>query len=89
MAKTRVLVHHPGTNHLAYELVAALQAGGYDCDFHTGVFYAPGSALARTLAMLPTALRARAEREWPSRQRIHGDPGGRMETGVDSRPGAG
>lgn len=69
MAKTRVLVHHPGTNHLAYELVAALQAGGYDCDFHTGVFYAPGSALARTLAMLPTALRARAEREL--RRRAH------------------
>ena len=37
--RRHIVVHHPGTNHLAYELVAGLQEGGYACDFHTGFFY--------------------------------------------------
>jgi alpha-maltose-1-phosphate synthase len=35
----RVLVHHPGSNRLAYNLVAALQHQGFDCQFETGYFY--------------------------------------------------
>jgi starch synthase len=69
-----VLVHHPGTNHLAYELVAGLQAGGYACDFHTGFFYRSEGALARTVAALPTGMRARVERELRRRAHAGVDP---------------
>ncbi|HJS32472.1 MAG TPA: glycosyltransferase family 4 protein [Alphaproteobacteria bacterium] len=62
-AATRVLVHHPGSNHLAYELVAGLQEGGFDCSFATGFFYAENGAVARLVARLPGALRDRIERE--------------------------
>jgi glycosyltransferase involved in cell wall biosynthesis len=68
-ARQHVLVHHPGTNHLAYELVAGLQEGGYACDFHTGFFYKRDGALARTVAALPSGLRTRIEREL--RRRAH------------------
>jgi starch synthase len=68
-AGTRVLVHHPGTNHLAYELVTGLQEGGYACDFHTGFFYAPTGHAARAVSRLPDKLRARIEREL--RRRAH------------------
>jgi glycosyltransferase involved in cell wall biosynthesis len=74
-AGTSVLVHHPGTNHLAYELVAGLQEGGYACDFHTGFFYTREGALARGVAALPAGLQARVEREL--RRRAH--------AGVDAR----
>jgi glycosyltransferase involved in cell wall biosynthesis len=74
-ARERVLVHHPGTNHLAYELVAGLQQGGYACDFHTGFFYSREGALARTVGMLPVGVQARVEREL--RRRAH--------AGVDAR----
>jgi glycosyltransferase involved in cell wall biosynthesis len=70
-AGTRVLVHHPGTNHLAYELVAGLQGGGYACDFHTGFFYAPTGLAARAVSRLPAGMRDRVEREL--RRRAHGD----------------
>lgn len=73
-ARQHVLVHHPGTNHLAYELVAGLQQGGYACDFHTGFFYKRDGALSRAVAVLPEGLRARVEREL--RRRAH--------AGVDS-----
>jgi alpha-maltose-1-phosphate synthase len=69
-ARQHVLVHHPGTNHLAYELVAGLQEGGYACDFHSGFFYRRGGALARTIARLPEGPRTRIEREL--RRRAHG-----------------
>jgi hypothetical protein len=69
-AQQHVIVHHPGTNHLAYELVAGLQEGGYACDFHTGFFYTPDGALARMIGAAPPTLRARAEREL--RRRAHG-----------------
>lgn len=73
-AGRRVLVHHPGTNHLAYELVAGLQEGGYSADFHTGFFYRPGGALARALAALPARLRGRIERELRRRSHPGIDP---------------
>ncbi len=69
-ADCHVIVHHPGTNHLAYELVAGIQEGGYACDFHTGFFYTRDGALARTVAGLPATLRTRIEREL--RRRAHG-----------------
>ena len=67
-AATRVLVHHPGSNHLAYELVAGLQEGGFDCSFETGFFYAANGAVARLVARLPADPRARIERELRRRQ---------------------
>lgn len=60
---TAALVHHPGSNHLAYELVAGLQTGGYACDFATGVFYANDGRLARLVGRLPAMARAPVERE--------------------------
>jgi starch synthase len=73
-AGTNVLVHHPGTNHLAYELVAGLQEGGYACDFHTGFFYKRDGALARAVAAAPASLRARVERELRRRAHAGIDP---------------
>lgn len=69
-----MLVHHPGTNHLAYELVAGLQEGGYACDFHTGFFYRRGGGLARVVGALPATVRARAERELRRRAHAGVDP---------------
>ena len=62
-AGTRVLVHHPGSNHLAYEVVAGLQASGFACDFDTGFFYAPGGGAARLANALPGRWRERVLRE--------------------------
>lgn len=63
----RALVHHPGSNHLSYQLVGALQAEGWDAWFETGFFYNPGGRLARMIARLPSPLRQRAEREFRRR----------------------
>jgi starch synthase len=71
---TSVLVHHPGTNHLAYELVAGLQEGGYACDFHTGFFYAPTGLMARAISRLPNKARTRVERELRRRAHAGVDP---------------
>jgi glycosyltransferase involved in cell wall biosynthesis len=73
-AGTRVLVHHPGSNHLAYNLVGGLQREGYDAVFETGFFYDPAGRLARLVARLPAALRARAERELRRRSNALVDP---------------
>ncbi len=73
-AGTRVLVHHPGSNHLAYNLVGGLQAEGYDAWFDTGFFYDPGGGLARAVAALPTVLRGRVERELRRRSNALVDP---------------
>lgn len=62
-AGTRVLVHHPGSNHLAYEVVAGLQASGFACDFDTGFFYAPDGRVARLANALPGRWRDRVVRE--------------------------
>ncbi|MBM3525255.1 MAG: hypothetical protein FJX57_20095, partial [Alphaproteobacteria bacterium] len=62
-ARHRVVVHHPGSNHLAYNLVGGLQAEGYDAWFETGFFYDPRGRFGRLVAAAPAALRARLERE--------------------------
>ena len=73
-AGTRVLVHHPGSNHLAYNLVGGLQAEGYDAWFETGFFYDPAGRLGRAIAALPAALRGRVERELRRRSNPLVDP---------------
>jgi glycosyltransferase involved in cell wall biosynthesis len=60
---TRVLVHHPGSNHLAYNLVAALQREGFDCRFETGFFFRERAPSARLARALPGKIGARALRE--------------------------
>ena len=73
-AETRVLVHHPGSNHLAYNLVGGLQAEGYDAWFDTGFFYDPGGRLAKLVGGLPAGPRARIERELRRRSNALVDP---------------
>ncbi|MBL8701540.1 MAG: glycosyltransferase family 4 protein [Alphaproteobacteria bacterium] len=73
-AATRVVVHHPGSNHLAYNLVGGLQAEGYDAWFDTGFFYDPAGALARLVGALPDGPRARIERELKRRTNALVDP---------------
>jgi len=73
-AATRVLVHHPGSNHLAYNLVGGLQDEGYDAWFETGFFYDTQGALARAVAALPAGWRARIERELRRRSNALVDP---------------
>lgn len=75
-AGTRVLVHHPGSNHLAYELVAGLQAGGFPTGFDTGFFYAAGGAAARLAGALPERWRGGIERELRRRSHPGVDPAG-------------
>jgi glycosyltransferase involved in cell wall biosynthesis len=69
-----VLVHHPGSNHLAYELVAALQASGLTTDFDTGFFYTDDGLPARLARMLPAGRRAALERELKRRSHNGVDP---------------
>lgn len=59
----RILVHHPGSNHLAYHLVASLQRHGFDTRFETGFFYKERSWPVQIARMLPGRLGARATRE--------------------------
>ena len=73
-AQTRVLVHHPGSNHLAYEVVAGLQAGGFDCRFDTGFFYVPQGRAARLADALPARWRQRVVRELKRRAHPGVDP---------------
>lgn len=73
-ARTRVLVHHPGSNHLAYELVAGLQGSGFPCDFDTGFFYTPTGRIARLAQALPAGLHARVTRELKRRSHPGVDP---------------
>ena len=69
-----VLVHHPGSNHLAYELVAALQASGIATDFDTGFFYTEDGLAARLARTLPAGRRATVERELKRRSHKGVDP---------------
>lgn len=73
-AQTRVLVHHPGSNHLAYEVVAGLQAGGFACEFDTGFFYAPNGCAARLAQAAPERWRGRILRELKRRSHPDVDP---------------
>jgi len=70
----RIRVAHPGSNHLAYHLVAALQALGHETEFRTGIFYVPDSRLGRAVAALPAALGSRVERELRRRSNAAVDP---------------
>lgn len=72
--RTRVLVHHPGSNHLAYEVVAGLQAGGFACEFDTGFFYTPTGRAARLAELLPAGWRGRILRELKRRSHADVDP---------------
>jgi alpha-maltose-1-phosphate synthase len=70
----RILVHHPGSNHLAYHLVASLQRHGFDARFETGFFYKERSWPARIARALPGGLGARATRELRRRFNPDVDP---------------
>jgi glycosyltransferase involved in cell wall biosynthesis len=70
----RVLVHHPGSNHLAYHLVASLQRHGFDTRFETGFFYKEQAWPARFARLLPGKLGARATRELRRRFNPEVDP---------------
>jgi alpha-maltose-1-phosphate synthase len=74
VSRSRVLVHHPGSNHLAYELVAALQAKGFETDFDTGFFYTEDGLAARTARTLPVRWRGKVERELKRRSHPEVDP---------------
>ncbi len=71
---SRVLVNHPGSNHLAYELVAALQASGIPTDFDTGFFYTEDGLAARLARKLPAGRREAVERELKRRSHKGVDP---------------
>ena len=71
---SRVLVNHPGSNHLAYELVAALQASGFPTDFDTGFFYTEDGLAARLARKLPANRRNAIERELKRRSHKGVDP---------------
>jgi alpha-maltose-1-phosphate synthase len=73
-AGTRVLVHHPGSNHLAYEVVAGLQASGFACSFDSGFFYAPDGRVASFVQALPERWRERVLRELKRRSHDGVDP---------------
>ena len=70
----RGLVGHPGSNHLAYQLVAALQRRGFDVGFETGVFWTGTGLVPKLAALLPEASRAKLERELKRRSHAGVDP---------------
>ncbi len=70
----RGLVGHPGSNHLAYQMVAALQKAGFDTGFETGLFWTGTGLLPKLTALLPGPLRARIEREFRRRSHQGVDP---------------
>ncbi len=73
-AGIRGLIGHPGSNHLAYQLVAALQKAGYDAAFETGLFWTGRGLLPALTGLLPPAIRARVERELKRRSHPGVDP---------------
>ena len=70
----RGLVGHPGSNHLAYQMVAALQKAGYDASFETGLFWTGTGLLPKLTGLLPATLRGRIERELKRRSHPDIDP---------------
>ncbi len=74
MTGARGLVGHPGSNHLAYQLVAALQKAGFDVGFETGLFWTGTGLLPKLTALLPGTLRAKVERELKRRSHAGVDP---------------
>lgn len=68
------LIGHPGSNHLAYQLVAALQKSGYDARFETGLFWTGTGLLPKLTGALPGRLRAAIERDLKRRSHAGVDP---------------
>ncbi|MFM7345309.1 MAG: glycosyltransferase family 4 protein [Tagaea sp.] len=68
------LIGHPGSNHLAYQLVAALQKSGYDASFETGLFWTGQGLLPKLTALLPGRLRGTVERDLKRRSHAGVDP---------------
>jgi alpha-maltose-1-phosphate synthase len=62
-AQTPVLIGHPGAAHFIYEMVAAVEALGFDARFETGFYYDPQGIWARLLALVPESQRGKIERE--------------------------
>ncbi len=62
-----VLTVHPGAAHFIYELVAAVEALGFDGRFETGFFHDPHGLLARLASYAPPGLRSRLMREFSRR----------------------
>ncbi len=62
-AQTPVLIGHPGAAHFIYEMVAAVEALGFDSRFETGFYYDPQGIWARLLALVPASYRGKIERE--------------------------
>ncbi len=62
-ARTPVLIGHPGAAHFIYEMVAAVEALGFDSRFETGFYYDPQGVWARLLALVPESQRGKIERE--------------------------
>lgn len=73
-AAIRGLIGHPGSNHLAYQLVAALQKAGYDASFETGLFWTGRGLLPKLTGLLPAVIRTRVERELKRRSHPGVDP---------------
>jgi glycosyltransferase involved in cell wall biosynthesis len=61
--QTPVLIGHPGAAHFIYEMVAAVEALGFDSRFETGFYYDPQGIWARLLALVPARQRGKIERE--------------------------
>ena len=74
----RIWSAHPGSSPLIYELAAALPALGYDAQFLTGFYYDPKGFLARLVAMLPSGLSQKLEREFRRRTHPAIDPKGTL-----------
>lgn len=62
-AQQSVLIGHPGAAHFIYELVAAVQALGFDSRFETGFYYDPQGLWGKLLALVPDGYRGKIERE--------------------------
>lgn len=70
-----VLVHHPGSSHLPYNLVASLQRLGWDCMFETGYFYREHALSSRLARRLPGTIGARVTRQLKRRHHPGVDAG--------------
>ncbi len=74
VGRPRVLVTHGGSNPLAYQLVASLDALGYPYRFETGFYYRKPGLLSALVGLVPGAAGAHLERELRRRHRDGIDP---------------
>lgn len=68
MSQRRLLIAHPGATSLLYPLVALLQRMAFDVSFETSFYAQPGDTYGRLAQVLPSKLKARAERELSRRR---------------------